>query len=453
MAMQSTDRPAVALISLGCPKNLVDSEVMLGLLNRAGFPIVQDVADADVAIVNTCAFIEPAQEEAVDALLDLAEMKAEGSLRAIVCTGCLPQRYGPQLHTELPEIDIFVQIGAETSIVEAVEAAAKGQQRFLEGSGNYGLTCDLPRWRSDPQWLSYIRIADGCDHRCSFCTIPAIRGPYQSRRPQDIVSEYRRLVDEGVQELVLIAQDTTAYGHDLPGDVDLTGLLKALGSVEFDGWLRLMYAYPARVDARLLQAMADMPAMVPYLEVPLQHVSQPILKAMRRPGDAESYLQMLAMARQFMPALAVRTTFLLGFPGETDHDFELLLDFVAEARFDRVSAFAFSPEESTPAAEMPGQVSVREALDRMEELMRVQEAISLERNRALVGREIQVLVESELPDEQIWLARSWRDAPEVDCQVKVEVIAGAPLPRIGRFAQVRITGAEMHDLQAQLIHL
>jgi ribosomal protein S12 methylthiotransferase len=449
--MQSTDKPAIALISLGCPKNLVDSEVMLGLLDRAGFPIVEDAADADVAIVNTCAFIEPAQEEAIEALLDLAEMKADGTLRAVVCTGCLPQRYGPQLHDELPEIDVFVQIGAETSIVEAVEAAAAGQKRFLEAPGNYGLTSDLPRWRSDPQWLSYIRIADGCDHRCSFCTIPAIRGPYQSRKPHDVLAEYRRLVDEGVQEVVLIAQDTTAYGHDLPTGENLTDLLGRLGSVQFDGWLRLMYAHPSRVDEALLQAMADLPPMVAYLEVPLQHASAPVLRAMRRSGDADSYLRMLASARDIMPDLAVRTTFLLGFPGETDRDFELLLDFVAEARFDRVSAFAYSPEEGTEAAQMPGQVSVREALNRMEELMRCQEAISLERNQALVGTQMRVLVESEQAEEQIWLARSWRDAPEVDCQVKIEMTAGTPEPQVGRFVRVRITGAEVHDLQARLV--
>ncbi len=450
-AMRNSPKPKIALISLGCPKNLVDSEVMLGLLDQAGYPIVEDVTDADIAILNTCAFIEPAQEEAIEALLDLAEIKSAGDLRAVICAGCLPQRYGRELADEFPEIAVFVQVGAEPRIVEAVQAASAGRHTFFESSTGYALTCDLPRWRSAPQWLSYLRIAEGCDHRCTFCTVPAIRGTHLSREPQDILKEYEQMVGEGLREIIVIAQDTTAYGHDLAPRKSLADLLRVLAPVAFDGWVRLMYTHPGGVDEDLLNAMADLPAMVPYLDLPLQHASSRILRAMGRPGDAEEYLHLLETTRRIMPDLAIRTTFIVGFPGETDEDFQLLLDFAAEARFDRLSAFAYSPEAGTVAAEMPDQVELREALDRMEALMRCQEGVSLQKNTALVGKRMRVLVERKAPERELWFARSYRDAPEVDCEVKVETTTDGCQPGIGSFCEVEITGAEIHDLNARLL--
>jgi len=450
--MRDADKPRIALISLGCPKNLVDSEVMLGLLDQAGYPIVETAHEADVAILNTCAFIEPAQEEAIEALLDLAEMKAAGDLQAVVCTGCLPQRHGRELADELPEIDVFVQIGAEPRIVEAVEVAAGGQQGFFEAATGYALTSDLPRWRSAPEWLSYLRIAEGCDHHCTFCTIPAIRGAQLSRTPEDVLREYERMVAYGLREIIIIAQDTTGYGRDLSPRHTLAELLGVLRPVQFDGWVRLMYTYPAGISESLLQAMADFPAIVHYLDLPLQHASQRILRAMGRPGNAGEYLRLLDTARRIMPDVAFRTTFIVGFPGETDEDFGRLLDFAAEARFDRISAFAFSPEQGTPAADMPDQVSVREALDRLSELMRCQETISLEKNSALVGTQMRVIVERKAPGHDVWFARSYRDAPEIDCEVKVRTAPGGHEPRIGAFAEVEITGAEVYDLNARLMN-
>lgn len=441
-------RTRIALVSLGCPKNLVDSEVMLGLLDRAGYEIVEDVEQADIAICNTCAFIEPAQEEAIEALLDLAEMKQEGSLSAIVCTGCLPQRHGPQLADELGEVDVFVQIGAEPRIVEAVRTAAAGGRAFFEGEQNYALTAAMPRWRSAPEWFTYIRIADGCDHRCRFCTIPDIRGAYRSRTPEDIITEYTQLVSESVREIILVAQDTTAYGHDLRPPSDLARLLRRMSSVAFDGWVRLLYTYPSEVTPALLDEMAGFGAMVPYIDVPLQHASGRVLRAMGRAGDAESYLQLLASARAVMPDIAIRTTFIVGFPGETQDDFDRLLDFVEAAELDRLSAFVYCPEPGTPAAELPDQVDFAEAMERLDTLMRTQEALSLRRNQAFVGRRLRVLLERKASDRDVWFGRSYRDAPEIDCEVKVDTSAGTHQPRPGEFIHVRVTRAEVHDLNA-----
>ena len=438
----------IALISLGCPKNLVDSEVMLGLLDSAGYEIVEDVEQADIAICNTCAFIEPAQEEAIEALLDLAEMKEAGGLSAVVCAGCLPQRHGPQLAEELSEVDVFVQIGAEPRIVEAVRAAAAGQRAFFEGEQSYALSADMPRWRSAPDWLTYIRIADGCDHRCTYCTIPDIRGAYRSRTPEDIILEYERLAGEGVREINLVAQDTTAYGRDLRPRSDLPTLLRRMSAVDFDGWVRLLYTYPSEVNAELLQAMADFAAMVPYIDVPLQHASGRVLRAMGRAGDAESYLGLLASARAVMPDIAIRTTFIVGFPGETEEEFEELLEFVGAAGLDRLSAFVYCPEPDTPAAALPDQVDVSIARDRLDALMRAQEALSLERNQAFVGRALRVLIERKAPESDIWFGRSYRDAPEIDCEVKVDATGHNPQPQLGEFMDVEVIRAEVHDLSA-----
>ncbi|MFO7948043.1 MAG: 30S ribosomal protein S12 methylthiotransferase RimO [Armatimonadota bacterium] len=448
--MPQNEKPGIALISLGCPKNQVDSEVMLGLLDEAGYPIVDDVTGADIVIINTCAFIEPAQEEAVEALLDMAELKENEEITGVICTGCLPQRFGQALVDEFPEIDAFVQIGAEPDIVEIVQQVHHGSRAFFEHEGGYRLTSDLPRWRSAPEWLAYVRIAEGCDRACTFCTIPSIRGPYRSRTPDDIMTEYARFVAEGVREIILIAQDTTRWGRDLDDDLSLADLLDHISTVDYDGWTRLMYAYPTALTSTVLEALAGCGSCVPYIDIPLQHASADILRRMGRPGDSASYLSLLQQIRTILPDAAIRTTFLLGFPGETDDDFEDLLDFVYEARFDRVSAFIFSPEEGTPAAQMPDQVSVPVMMDRLAELMRTQEDIAYDKNQQFVGQTMRVLIESRAPGRDIWFGRSYRDAPEIDCQVKVEA-EGAELT-VGRFYQVDITSAEVHDLNGEVVH-
>lgn len=445
-----TDRPVdIACISLGCPKNQVDSEVMLGLLDEAGYRIVEDVQDADIVLVNTCAFIEPAQEEAVDALLDMAQMKEEGDIAGIICAGCLPQRFGRRLAEELPEIDAFVQIGAETDIVQIVEDVLQGRRRLYEAEYGYALTSDLPRWRSSPEWVAYLRIAEGCDRACTFCTIPQIRGPYRSRTPDDILTEFRRFVQEGLREIILIAQDTTAWGHDLDAGLGLDDLLAEIAQVEYDGWTRLMYAYPTSLSKPILEAMAACESCVPYIDLPLQHASRDILRRMGRPGDVETYLSLLERIRTILPDVCIRTTFLLGFPGETDKDFEHLLEFIHRARFDRISAFVFSPEEGTLAADMPQQVSIPVTMDRLAELMRTQEDISYEKNQELVGQTLRVLIESRAANEDVWFGRSYRDAPDIDCEVRVE--SGEHNLEAGRFYPVRVSDAQVHDLRGGVV--
>lgn len=431
----------VALVPLGCPKNQVDAELMLGLLAAAGYEIVDRPEAAEVVIVNSCAFIEPAVEEAVEALLDLADFKRTGPLRALVCSGCLPQRYGETLLRELPEVDVFLGPGAVPRIAEAVALALAGQRRVLCAPLDYLCTAETPRLRGGAEWLAYVKIADGCDNRCAYCVVPSLRGPYRSRPVADVRREVESLAAEGVREMILIAQDTSAYGHDLHPPGTLAELLRELGSLPYDGWLRVMYLHPAHVNPALLDIMATAPAVVPYLDLPLQHAAPAVLRGMGRPGSPEAYLDLLGQVRERLPGAAIRTTFIVGFPGETEADFETLLAFVRAARFDRLSAFRYWPEEGTPAAALPDQVPLEVGEERLAALMDVQEDLSLALNQRLIGQRLRVLVEETRPEGA--LGRSYRDAPEVDGQVK---IAAAPGLSPGEFVEVEITEAETHDL-------
>lgn len=446
----TSDKPTtVALVSLGCPKNQVDAEHMLGLLDAQGLTVVEDVAQAEVIIVNTCAFIEPAEEEAIEALLDMADLKAEGCCRALLCTGCLSQRRGQELLDALPEVDGFLGVGALPRIGELVSRVLAGERLFVSGDLTYSPNAHLPRWRSGPEWLAYLRIADGCSHRCAFCTIPDIRGPYRSRPVADIVAEFQALVADNVREVCLIAQDTTAYGRDLPDKPNLAHLLRRLGEVPYGGWVRLLYGYPNQVTDDLLRAMAEVPAVVPYLDLPLQHVSQPVLRRMGRSGGREEYLALVRNIRAVLPQAALRTTFIVGFPGETEADFAALLDFLAEAQLDRVSAFRYWAEEGTRAASLPDQVPEEDRDERLARLLEAQENLSLERNEQFVGQQLTVLVESRR--ERFLVGRSYRDAPEVDGEVKFQAPpALLEQPPLGQFVKVRVTRAEVHDLVAEL---
>ena len=444
--MPTSSPTTVALISLGCPKNLVDAEHMLGLLAAEGFAVVEDATLAQVIIVNTCAFIEPAEQEAIEALLDMADLKQEGQCRALLCTGCLSQRRGEELLAALPEVDGFLGVGGWPRIGELVRRTLAGERVFVSGDLTFSPNAHLPRWRSGPEWLAYLRIADGCSHRCAFCTIPHLRGAYRSRPVDDIVTEFRQLAATGAQEVCLIAQDTTAYGRDLPDKPELALLLRELGQVPFTGWLRVLYAHPQHVTDGLLRAMAQAPAVVPYLDIPLQHVSKAVLHRMNRRGSRQEFLDLVANIRRNLPGVAIRTTFIVGFPGETEADFAELLAFLQEAELDRVSAFRYWEEEGTAAATLPDQVPDEERDDRLARLLEVQEPISLVVNQRLVGRELRVLVESRAQGRLV--GRSYRDAPEIDGEVKI--LAGPAELRhlpLGGFVQVRITRAEVHDLE------
>jgi ribosomal protein S12 methylthiotransferase len=436
----------IALVSLGCSKNLVDSENMLGILAAEGYEVVEDTAQANVIIVNSCAFIQPAEEEAIEALLDLVELKKRGKARKVLCAGCLPQRRGQKLLQLLPEVDGFIGIGAIQRMPELVKRALAGERIFATSDFEYMPSAATPRWRSAPEWSTYLRIADGCSNHCTYCTIPDIRGPYRSRSIDDIVAEFRQIVGDGVNEVCLIAQDTTAYGQDLPGRVELADLLLSLAEVAFGGWLRLLYMHPEHVTRRLLDTIPQIPQFLHYVDMPLQHVAKNVLFRMGRRGSKQEILDLVANLRDIMADVAIRTTFMTGFPQETEGDFEALLSFLQEARLDRVSAFRFWPEEGTPAATMVNQVPEQVRDDRLARLMALQEGISLEINQGFVGRTLQVLLEESV--DGIWKGRSYRDAPEVDGEVKV-LAAGASRGELqaGKFINVTITRAEVHDLE------
>ncbi len=442
-------RPAVGVISLGCPKNLVDTEVMLGLLSRAGFAIVGDAARADVLLVNTCCFIEAAREEAAEALTEAAALRRAGRARALVCAGCWPQAEAERLRARFPEVDAFMGPGEVADVVEVVEGALAGVRRpaptaapdaYLHAEG-------LPRLRTTPPWSAYVKIADGCSHGCRFCVIPRLRGRYRSRPLEAVVAEVRALAAEGVREVNLVSQDTTAYGQDRGGP-DLAELLCALDAVEGIRWIRLLYGFPARVSERLIEVIGGGSRVCHYLDVPFQHADPGVLRRMGRPGDGEVYLRLIARLREAMPDIALRSTFLVGFPGEGEAEFARLLAFVEAAQLDRAGAFSFSPEQGTPAAEMPDQVPAELAQERQEALMAAQQRISLERNRRWLGREIEVLIEGQ-DQRGRWVGRSFRDAPEVDGTVVLEP-PGARL-RPGEFARARVTAAKPYDLVGTLI--
>lgn len=434
----------VALISLGCPKNLVDSEVMLGLLEEAGHEVVEDVEDADVVIVNTCAFIEPAVEEALEALLDTAELKdRDGGGPQIICAGCLTERYGEQLRAELPEVDAFVGPGSVDQIADVVGRCVGEGQLLVQAAPPWLYSAQTPRIRTGREWLAYVKVADGCSHRCAYCMIPSLRGPFRSRQPDDIAREVDNLIADGVRELCLIAQDTSMWGSDLAGGWTLARLLRSLDPGDWDGWVRMQYLYPDGITDELLTAVAEVRQVVPYFDVPLQHAAEPILRSMGRRGGPDSYLEMIGRIREFVPGAAIRTTFIVGYPGETESHFNTLLEFIQQARFDRLSAFRYWDEPGTRAAELPEQVPEGEALERLEMLMLTQTEISQQINDGFVGQRLRVLVERESEDGPEMVGRSYRDAPDVDG----EVIIQGPAPSPGEYVEVEITEAGEHDLR------
>ena len=437
-------RASVALVSLGCPKNLVDSEVMLGVLSDAGYRVVEDVEAAEVVIVNTCAFIEPAVEEAVEALLDLSDLKSGGA-KCLICAGCLTERYRDELLERLPEVDGFVGPGSVGEIAGIIDRCLQGERAVFASEPPWMYRADTPRLRSGAEWLAYVKIADGCSHRCSYCMIPQLRGPFRSRSADDIREEIAGLIEEGTREICMIAQDTSAWGMDLGRDYTLAGLLGSLDLGGWDGWLRLQYLHPEGVSDGLLAVVAETPQLVPYFDIPLQHADEGVLRSMGRRGDGHAYLRMIERVRDRVPRAALRTTLIVGYPGESSEQFAKLLAFVQRARFDRLSAFRYWDEPGTVAAELPEQVPEGEADDRLDELMSLQAQISREINEGLIGRRLRVLIESPGDEPGEIRGRSYRDAPEVDGEV---IVKGEALPRPGEFAEVTVAGADEYDLHA-----
>jgi len=440
---------SVALVSLGCPKNLVDSEVMLAKLEEAGYRIVEEASSADAVIVNTCAFIDTAQAEAVEAILDLADLKTRGKCKALICAGCLSQRFGPDLYTEMPELDGVVGPNDLEKIADVLGRALDGEHP-IEVSATVALEPGPARWRSGSPVSRYVKIADGCDHTCSFCIIPELRGPYRSRPPDAIVQECRAMAEGGTKEICLVAQDTTAYGADLGSHESLPRLLHSLRTLPFDGWIRLLYLHPDRVDEALIQAIGEHMTVVSYFDIPFQHVEPRLLASMHRAGSPEIYLPLVQQIRRVIPGAALRSTFLLGYPGETERDFELLLEFAQEARLDRATCFAFSPQDGTEAGALPDRVPPDVTAERVERFMAVQETISLDRNRQLEGQRLRVLIEDHGPEPGEWVGRTYRDAPEIDGQVFLAGQGAAQKMRVGLFVWAVIDEALVHDLRGRI---
>ena len=435
----------VHLVSLGCPKNRVDSEVMAGKLRSGEWELTDDAGNADVIIVNTCSFIQPATEESIQTILEMSGHKSAGTCKKLVVTGCMVQRYGAALEGELPEVDAFVGTGEYHRIDEILRARAGEAPRSYVDVPLFLHDETSPRLNSWAPHSAYLKISEGCDHTCAFCIIPQLRGKMRSRTIPSLVSEATRLAGEGVVELNLVSQDSTAYGRDLVDGGDLGDLLRALSGVHGIQWIRLHYAYPIGLPESLLRAIADEEKICKYLDMPLQHASGRMLKAMRRGVTREGQERILDRVRRFVPDIAIRTTFIVGFPGETDEDFAELTDFVKAQRFDRVGVFTYCQEEGTPAAALPDQVSERVKKSRQKALMKTQASISRQRLRALVGQRLPILVDG--PDEEnagVLVGRLPTQAPEVDGHVFLDDPPDDV--RAGQIRQVRITRCSDYDL-------
>jgi ribosomal protein S12 methylthiotransferase len=436
----------VHLLTLGCPKNLADSELMLGALTSAGFEITLDPEEAQVLLVNTCAFIEAAKKESIDAILEAAEVKKRGAGKRLVVAGCLSQRYATELAETMPEVDVFVGTGNFLDLPELLRRTESPENRPIPYAGAAHLlpTAAAARIKTGDFFTSYLKISEGCNHKCAFCIIPKIRGLHESRPLADLVTEARNLAAGGVREINLIAQDLTAYGRDLDSPSSLATLLRELSAVDELRWIRLLYCYPNFVSAELLDAIAELPKVVKYIDIPLQHADDAMLRAMRRERSGAALVKLLARIRARIPGVVLRTSFIVGFPGETDAAFQRLQDFVRDEKFDRVGVFTYSREENTSAYDMPAQVPERVKRARRAELMTTQAEISLAKNRDLVGREMEVLVEGPMPGRATRLrGRTSGQAPEIDGSV---FLAGDAQP--GEFVRARIDKALSYDLHA-----
>lgn len=437
----------VGLVSLGCAKNLVDSEVMLGFLQKDGFVITTDPTDADVLLVNTCGFIEPAKQESINAVLEMAGHKQTGRCRVLAVSGCLSKRYAAELKQEIPEIDVLVGVAEYPDLPRLIRAALQKQPSVSVTTDSFLYDETMPRVRATPPYMAYVKIAEGCRNRCRYCVIPDIRGPLTSRPMESIENEVRQLALEGVVEVNVIAQDTSAYGMDLYGEPSLARLAGRLARIEGVKWLRLFYAYPSRVNDELLAVMASSPAICRYLDIPLQHAHRDILRSMGRPGDGEGYLEMIARVRAAVPGIALRSSFIVGYPGETDAHFETLLGFLRSAAIDHAGVFTYSAEEGTPASLLPGQVPERVKRERFEAAMEVQRDVSRKVLAGRVGSITDMLVTYTTAQGLVAGRTPWQ-GPEVDGETFMTAIEGI-VPRPGELIRVRITGGRDYDLRAQ----
>jgi ribosomal protein S12 methylthiotransferase len=446
----------VGFVSLGCPKNLVDSEVMMGQLAAAGYEITNNADEADTVVVNTCGFIESAKQESIDAILEATSLKAEGKAKRVIVAGCLVERYRDDLIKELPEVDAFIGTSQVNEILKAADDEFDAKQLTITPIGNKSATYlydeYTPRMRATASHTAFIKIAEGCDRPCAFCSIPSMRGSFRSRRFGSIIEEARSLAKQGVKEVVLIAQDSSRYGEDL-GEVDaLAALLRALGEIEDLEWVRVMYAYPTHVSDAFLAAVAETPKAVKYLDMPLQHASRNVLKLMKRGGTRESLEKLIRRVREKVPGIAIRTTFITGFPGESDEDFEELIQFVQNCKFDNLGVFTYSDEEGTPAYDLPDKVDPKIAMQRRNRLMKEQAKISKQLNKAKIGNTYRVLFEGlSQESDLLFQGRLEGQAEEIDGYILINDIPETLQPEIGSIYNVRITEAHEYDLVGEIL--
>lgn len=438
----------ILFISLGCDKNLVDTEVMLGLLASRGYEMTDDETQADVIVINTCCFIHDAKEESIQNILEMAEYKKRGTVKALIVTGCLAQRYRQEIIDEIPEVDEVLGTTAYDKILDAVDAALRGEHEVMLSELDALPLPDTRRLVTTGGHFAYLKIAEGCDKHCTYCIIPKIRGNFRSVPMERLVREAQELADQGVKELILVAQETTLYGKDLYGEKSLHTLLKKLCEISGLRWIRILYCYPEEITDELIQVIKEEPKICNYLDLPIQHANDKILGRMGRRTSKQELVDIIGKLRSEIPDICLRTTLITGFPGETQKQHEELMEFVDEMEFDRLGVFTYSPEEDTPAAEMPDQIDEEVKLDRQAELMELQQEIAFDNAQDMVGREVLVMIEGKVADENAYVGRTYRDAPNVDGLIFIntdeELLSGD-------FARVRVTGAVDYDLIGELL--
>ena len=437
----------ILFVSLGCDKNLVDSEMMLGMLQEKGFSFTDDEAEADIVVVNTCCFIGDAKEESINTLLEMAQLKENGQIKALIAAGCLAQRYKEEIQKEIPEVDAIVGTTAIDSIVAAVEEVLEGRKSNHYADLNAKPVTDKKRIVTTGGHFAYLKIAEGCNKRCTYCIIPKVRGNYRSVPIENLLKEASKLAEGGVKELILVAQETTLYGVDLYGEKSLPKLLHELAQIPGIYWIRILYCYPEEITEDLIQVIKEEPKVCNYLDIPIQHASDRILRRMGRKTDQADLRRIIGKLREEIPDICLRTTLITGFPGETQEDFEELLDFVDEMEFDRLGVFPYSQEEDTPAAEMEDQIPEEIKVERQSQVMELQQEIAFEKAEDMVGRVLTVMVEGKITGEDAYVTRTYRDAPNVDGYLFLNTTATL---MTGDFVKVLVTDSNEYDLIGEI---
>lgn len=439
----------ILFISLGCDKNLVDSEVMLGLIREKGYTITNDENEADIIIVNTCCFINDAKEESINTILEMAEYKKVGRCKALIVTGCMGQRYKDEIQTEIPEVDGILGTSSYEQIVSVIEKALEGHKSVEIKDLSYLPNTNTKRVNTTGGYFSYLKIAEGCDKHCTYCIIPKLRGNYRSVPMERLIDEAKQLAESGIKELMLVAQETTLYGTDIYGEKSLPKLLKELCKIDGIEWIRILYCYPEEINDELIKVMKEEDKVCKYLDMPIQHASDNILKRMGRRTNKQELIDIITKLRTNIPEIALRTTLITGFPGETKEDHEELLDFVESMQFDRLGVFTYSEEEDTPAAKMDNQIEEELKEERKEDLMYLQQEIAFDKAETMIGQTLKVLIEGKLPEDNVFIGRTYKDAPNVDGYIFVsseeEIISG-------EFVNVKITEAKEYDLIGEVVY-